>query len=125
MKQWLDNQKPYRIENGYVVIWPLRDEQYEYLKTITFLVNPDQLSFLLLGTEYQSASVKTNPTITTFGSGCGQLAALFGNLGPDIPKAIIGAADIAMRKHLPPDSGQRERIRHSRLVSSDRNMPQK
>jgi hypothetical protein len=31
------------------------------------------------------------------------LAALFGNLEPDIPKAIIGATDIAMREHLPPD----------------------
>jgi hypothetical protein len=31
------------------------------------------------------------------------LAALFGNFDPDIPKAIIGATDIAMRAHLPPD----------------------
>jgi hypothetical protein len=103
MCQWLDNQKPYQIENGYVVIGPLKDRQYDYLKTITFFVNPDQLSFLLLGTEYQNASVDVNPTITAFGSGCGQLAALFGNYDPDIPKAIIGATDIAMRQHLPPD----------------------
>jgi Uncharacterised ArCR, COG2043 len=103
MEQWLENQKPYQIENGYVVIGPLRDEQYNFLKTITFFVNPDQLSFLLLGTEYKNASVDVNPTITAFGSGCGQLAALFGNYDPDIPKAIIGATDIAMRQHLPPD----------------------
>jgi len=37
MKRWLDNQKPYKIEHGYVVIGPLRDEQYDFLKTITFL----------------------------------------------------------------------------------------
>ena len=103
MKQWIDNQKPYRIKNGYVVIGPLKDEHYTYLKTITFFVNPDQLSLLLLGTEYFNASVKLNPTFTAFGSGCGQLAALFGNFDPDIPKAIIGATDIAMRQHLPPD----------------------
>ena len=103
MKQWLDNQKPYRIEHGYVVIGPLRDEQYDFLKTVTFFVNPDQLSLLLLGTEYKNASVNVNPAVTAFGSGCGQLAALFGNFDPDIPKAIIGATDIAMRKHLPPD----------------------
>jgi len=104
MNQWLDNQKPYKIEHGYVVIGPLRDEQYKYLKTVTFFVNPDQLSLLLLGTEYHNASVNVNPTFTAFGSGCGQLAALFGNhLDSDIPKAIIGATDIAMREHLPPD----------------------
>jgi hypothetical protein len=104
MKRWLDNQKPYKIEHGYVVIGPLRDEQYEFLKTITFFINPDQLSLLLLGTEYQNASVNVNPTFTAFGSGCGQLAALFGNhVDSDIPKAIIGATDIAMREHLPPD----------------------
>jgi len=103
MRQWLDNQKPYQIEKGYVVIGPLKDDQYDYLKTITFFVNPDQLSLLLLGTEYQNASVNINPAFTAFGSGCGQLAALFGNFDPDIPKAIIGATDIAMREHLPPD----------------------
>jgi hypothetical protein len=103
MKRWLDNQKPYKIEHGYVVIGPLRDEHDHYLRTITFFVNPDQLSLLLLGTEYHNASVHVHPAFTGFGSGCGQLAALFGNLDPDIPRAMIGATDIAMREHLPPD----------------------
>jgi len=103
MKQWLDNQKPYIIEHRYVVIGPLVDEYYDYLKTITFFVNPDQLSLLLLGTEYANASVDVHPTFVAFGSGCGQMAALFGNVDPDVPKAMIGATDIAMREHLPPD----------------------
>ncbi|MFC2111417.1 DUF169 domain-containing protein [Bacteroidota bacterium] len=103
MNQWLDNQKPYIIENGFVVIGPLKDEQYDYLKTITFFVNPDQLSLLLLGTEYNNANLNTPATMTNFGSGCGQMAALFDDLNSDIPKAIIGATDIAMREHLPPD----------------------
>jgi hypothetical protein len=103
MKQWLENLNPYMIENGYVVIGPLKDDQYEHLKTVTFYVNPDQLSLLLLGAEYNNASINDNPAITAFGSGCGQLAALFGDFDTDIPKAIIGATDIAMREHLPPD----------------------
>jgi hypothetical protein len=86
-----------------VVIGPLRDGQYAYLRTVTFFVNPDQLSLLLLGTEYHNASVNEHPTITAFGSGCGQLAALFENLDPAVPQAIIGATDIAMREHVPPD----------------------
>ena len=69
----------------------------------TFFVNPDQQSLLLLGTEYHNAAVDIHPTFTTFGSGCGQLAALFGKLDPDIPRAIIGATDVAMREHLPRD----------------------
>jgi hypothetical protein len=103
MKKWLENLNPYMIENGYVVIGPLKDDQYEHLKTVTFYVNPDQLSLLLLGAEYNNASINNNPAITAFGSGCGQLAALFGDFDTDIPKAIIGATDIAMREHLPPD----------------------
>ncbi len=103
MSKWLDNQKPYNIEKKYVVIGPLKDEQYDFLKTITFYVNPDQLSLLLLGAEYNNSYVTEYPAITSFGSGCGQIAALFKNFDPAIPKAVIGATDIAMREHLPPD----------------------
>lgn len=103
MNKWLDNQKPYMIENGFVVIGPLKDEQYEFLKTITFFVNPDQLSLLLTGAEYNNANPNIPATITNFGSGCGQMAAMLGDLNSKIPKAIIGATDIAMREHLPPD----------------------
>ncbi|MBN2410374.1 DUF169 domain-containing protein [candidate division KSB1 bacterium] len=102
MYRWLENQKPYKIENGYVVIGPLKDDQYAHLKTVTFYVNPDQLSLLLLGAEYNNASVKNNPVITAFGSGCGQIAALLGDF-TETPKAVIGATDIAMREYLPPD----------------------
>ena len=103
MSKWLDNQKPYKIENKYVVIGPFKEKQYDFLKTITFYVNPDQLSLLLLGTEYNNSSATEYPAITSFGSGCGQIAAIFNNFDPDLPKAVIGATDIAMREHLPPD----------------------
>ena len=103
MCQWLENQKPYLIENGYVVIGPLKDDQYEHLKTVTFYVNPDQLSLLLLGAEYNNASTNDNPVKVAFGSGCGQMAALFGDFDVDTPSAVIGATDIAMRENFPPD----------------------
>lgn len=103
MCEWIENLKPYTIKNSHVVIGPLKDDQYKYLKTITFYVNPDQLSFLIHGAEYNNASIKYNPIITAFGSGCGQMAALLGDLDSDEPKAAIGATDIAMREHLPPD----------------------
>jgi hypothetical protein len=103
MRRWLDGQRPYKMQHQYIVIGPLRDEQFDYLTTVTFFVNPDQLSLLLLGTEYKNASADVHPAFTAFGSGCGQLAALFEGLDPHVPRAIIGATDIAMRQHLPPD----------------------
>lgn len=100
---WLESQKPYQIENGYVVIGPLRTDQYEKLITVTFYVNPDQLSLLTLGAEYNNASPENHPVIVPFGSGCGQMAALIRELDADLPEAVIGATDIAMREHFPPD----------------------
>jgi len=103
MYQWLKNLKPYILENKYVVIGPIKEDQYAYLTTITFYVNPDQLSFLIHGAEYKNASLDENPVITAFGSGCGQIAALLGDLNSNFPKAVIGATDMAMREYLPAD----------------------
>ncbi|MCK5068191.1 MAG: DUF169 domain-containing protein [Bacteroidales bacterium] len=103
MCEWLENLKPYMIRNGHVVIGPLKDDHYEDLKTITFYVNPDQLSLLIHGAEYNNASIENHPVITAFGSGCGQMAALLGDLKTGVPRAAIGATDMAMREHLPPD----------------------
>jgi hypothetical protein len=103
MCEWLENLKPYQIENEHVVIGPLKEVQYAYLKTITFYVNPDQLSLLIHGAEYNNASLENPPIITAFGSGCGQIAALLGDPDTGVPRAAIGATDMAMREHLPPD----------------------
>ena len=80
MCQWLENLKPYMIKNVHVVIGPLKEGYYNSLKTITFYVNPDQLSLLIHGAEYNNASINDNPIITAFGSGCGQMAALLGGM---------------------------------------------
>ena len=101
MDQWLDHNRPYRPEHPHVLIGPLRQEAYAYLKSITFLANPDQISVLMLGAQYQSAPGDRPPVIAPFGSGCMQLLSLFEDL--DAPQAIIGATDIAMRQYLPPD----------------------
>ena len=83
------------------MIGPLRESQYAHLKTVTFYVNPDQLSLLTIGAQYHSAPADAAPVIAPFGSGCSQLVALFDDLGR--PQAAIGATDIAMRQHLPPE----------------------
>jgi len=101
MNQWLDYHKPYEPEYPNILIGPLKQDQYEYLKSVTFFVNPDQLSLLILGANYNNAPGDPSPVIAPFGSGCMELIPLFKNL--DMPQAIIGATDIAMRQYLPPD----------------------
>ncbi len=101
MNRWLNRNEPYNQEHTNLLIGPLKKSQYAYLKTITFYVNPVQLSPLMLGAQYNSTPSGHPSVIAPFGSGCMGLVASFKDL--DIPQAIIGATDIAMRQYLPPD----------------------
>lgn len=101
MNQWLDHHQGYKPEYPHLFIGPLCKDQYEYLKSVTFYVNPDQLSLLILGAQYNSAPSDPAPVIAPFGSGCMQLISLFEDLS--VPQAIVGATDIAMRQHIEPE----------------------
>jgi hypothetical protein len=100
MYEWLDHHSGYDPEHGHVLVGPLREEQYPYLKTVTFWVDADQLGLLILAAQYESSPSDASPSIAPFGSGCMQMASLFDDL--EAPQAIVGATDIAMRKHLDP-----------------------
>jgi hypothetical protein len=102
MCRWLKSSPPFQKKNEYVVIGPLRMSQYEFVKTITFFVNPDQLSLLLTGAEYQNGVFTRQPVMAKYGSGCGLLAASLEEF--DTSQAMIGATDIAMRLYLPPET---------------------
>lgn len=101
MDQWIDFNKPYQQEHDNILIGPLRENQYQYLKTITFYVNPDQMSLLMTGAQYNNAPGDPKPVLASFGAGCMQLLPLFENL--NVSQAMVGATDIAMRQYLPPD----------------------
>lgn len=101
MGAWFDRRKAYRPEHGHLFIGPLKEAYEEYLKTVTFFVNPDQLSALMIGAQYFSRPEDITPVLAPFGSGCMEMLPLFDDL--DKPQAIIGATDMAMRKYLPPD----------------------
>ncbi len=101
MGQWIDAVRPFQPQHNNLFIGPLKPGQEQHLKTITFLVNPDQLSLLLTGAQYHAAPDDPPPTIAPFGSGCMQLVTAFEDLGK--PQALIGATDLAMRQYLPPD----------------------
>ncbi len=101
MNQWIEYNKPYKPEYTNILIGPLKADQYRYLKSVTFYVNPDQLSLLMIGAQYFSAPTDPLPVIAPFGSGCSQLVPAFKDL--TIPQAMVGSTDIAMRQYLPAD----------------------
>jgi len=101
MNRWIDSSPPYRKAHANILVGPLRESQYAYLKTVTFFVNPDQLGLMTIGAQYESSPEDPPPVIAPFGSGCGQLVSVFKDLG--IPQAAIGSTDVASREYLPPD----------------------
>lgn len=101
MDKWLNSLNPYKPQNPYLFIGPLKPDMYEYLKTISFIVNPDQLSMLVIAAQYNSCPDEEPAVISPFGSGCMQLVTKFENL--EIPQALIGGTDLAMRQYLPPE----------------------
>ncbi len=96
---WLDVNTPYKSRNKCVYIGTYRNSMNEYLKSITFFVNPDQLSALIIGANYfNDGSVKSTVQVP-FGSGCMQILPLVPQ--GEEPVALVGATDLAMRRYLP------------------------
>lgn len=100
MGRWIDAASPYKAQHPHLFLGPLKDEAWPYVRTVTFLVNPDQLSALAIGAQYHSSPADPPPVIAPFGSGCSQFLP-FRDL--KAAQASIGATDLAMRRHLPPD----------------------
>jgi hypothetical protein len=100
MGKWIDATKPYKAEHPHLFLGPIKEATWPFAKSITFLVNPDQMSALAIGAQYRSAPEDPPPVIAPFGSGCSQFLP-FNDLG--VAQASIGATDIAMRQHLPPN----------------------
>ena len=101
MNKWVEARKPYEQEHPYLLMGPLKDDKYDLLKTVSFFVNPDQLAALVIGANYRSVPGDVPAVIAPFGAGCMELLPLFEDL--NVPQAMIGATDIAMRQYLPPD----------------------
>ncbi len=98
---WLDAHPTFMPHNGNIFVGPARDELSKYLQTITFFVDPDQLSILIYAAHYYAHPDDPEPVLAPFGSGCGLMYSMFPDLSR--PQAMIGGTDIAMRQHLPPN----------------------
>ena len=99
MNAWLDQTNTYQPIYRNLIVGQLVPEQYQYLKTVTFFVNPDQLSNLIFGAQYFQHPDDGDPLKVEFGSGCSQLLTKVATA--DHPIATIGALDPAMRQFLP------------------------
>jgi len=102
MAAWVDNAPTYRPEHDHVFVGPLKPDLFRYLRTVTFWVNPDQLSVLQHGAYHHHAWGEPDPVTVPFGSGCSELVVPFRDLS--LPQAVIGGTDIAMRGDIPPDA---------------------
>jgi hypothetical protein len=101
MGDWFDQAPRYQPVHDAIFAGPLNPDFSEFVKSVTFFVNPDQLSVFMLAANYFASPDDPDPVIAPFGSGCMEMLPLFRN--SDKPKAIIGATDLAMRKYLPPE----------------------
>lgn len=100
VQDWVDNLPEFEPEGTYVILKPLGDVlENEKPKVVTFLVNPDQLSALVVLTNFARKGVD-NVRIP-FGAGCGSLGLYaFDEAKKDQPRAIIGLTDISARFYL-------------------------
>jgi len=98
MKKWVESRSTYKNKHDHILVGPLKENMWEFARSISFYVNPDQLSMLMLGAEYNNSPDDPPAVIAPFGSGCMHLSP-FANA--EIPQAAIGNTDIAMREYLP------------------------
>lgn len=98
-QQFIDNARPPEFKHSHVLIGPLRVEQWEHARSVTFLVDPDRLSAVMTLATYHSGP--EDVVQAPFSSGCGLMLREMQNMPGD--PAILGGTDIAMRKYLPPN----------------------
>lgn len=101
MGEWLDYLKPYHPHHAFLFVGPLKPLLYQYLKTITFYVNPDQLSVLVTGAQFYHAPGENPPVLVEFGSGCMEMLTHLETKEGAV--AMVGSTDMAMRDNLPPN----------------------
>jgi hypothetical protein len=101
MGEWFDQLERYEPEHRYLYAGPLHGQAYDYLRSVTFFVNPDQLSVLMAGAQYFNRPSEPDPVIADYGSGCMEM--LTHVVRFEEPKAIIGTTDMAMRRYIPSD----------------------
>lgn len=103
MEEMIDAPRGFACKHGHVLIGPLKPQLGDHLRTVTFYVNPDQLSILQHGAYYHWSVKDPAPVVVPFSSGCGELLGGAGFHDLETAQAAVGSTDIAMRSWLPRD----------------------
>jgi hypothetical protein len=93
---YLDRGQPPVPESGGILVGPLRLDEWDRVRSVTFLVDPDRLAALTTLAGYWSAE---NVVAAPFGSACSFFWKAFNEI--EGAQAIIGGTDVAMRQYLP------------------------
>lgn len=89
-------EEPPKPRTDTVLVGPLRLDQWDTVRSVTFLVDPDRLAAVMTLAGYWSPD---DVVSAPFGSGC---SFLWKSLGEGKgPLAVIGGTDVAMRRFLP------------------------
>lgn len=100
-KAFVDQLPTTIIDKKYIVFSPLSEASQAPLM-VSFLVNPDQLSALIVLANY-GRETSDNVTVP-FGAGCHSIFLLpLAECNKPQPKAIIGLIDITARQYIDPD----------------------
>jgi uncharacterized protein (DUF169 family) len=90
------------VPTEYVLFKPMADiDAAERPELVIFMVNPDQLSALVVLANYDRAEMNT--VISPFGAGCQSILFGYAEAKKNKPRAIIGFFDITSRKLVDPD----------------------
>ncbi len=98
-QEFLDRAVAPEVSGNSVLIGPLKLDQWDKVRSVTFFVDADRLSAVMRLAGFWSS----DPDLVSapFSSGCGLLWRDLINQERDRP--LIGCTDMAMRKYLPPE----------------------
>lgn len=96
-KKFVDNLPMRDIPAEYVIFKPLEQVNDEEPRVVVFLVNPDQLSALVVLANYEREN--SINVIAPFAAGCQSVCLLpYKEAEAEKPRAVIGMIDISVRK---------------------------
>jgi len=98
-KKFVDNLPMRDVETDYIVFKPLQEVgESEKPEMVIFIVNPDQLSALVVLANYGRDNFQS--VTAPFGAGCQTIIHGYAENEKDTPKAIMGFFDISARKFI-------------------------
>jgi len=98
-KKFVDSLPMRDVETEYIIFKPLQDvKEKEKPEMIIFIVNPDQLSALVVLANYGRDNNQS--VFAPFGAGCQTIIQGYAENEKDKPKAIMGFFDISARKFI-------------------------